>query len=278
MKVALLTLALVASTSASAFVCTRTFNAGPSVFWSDRTIVMRPNGGGREVSAGELERVLQRGTTSWSDVDCADVALETGRSTLQSFIGFNWHAGSGDAINQNIVLFRNDTEGDDLDRWLHNPGVIALTTITFDSQSGRLLDADIEINDTNFIFTTCDLDEASCRVAFDLENTLTHELGHVLGLDHPPDAPEATMFATAVEGQLKKRDLDDDDINGLCTIYPSGLAVPGECYGVARPPPSSVVFSQSLCAGAGGAGAWASPLALLAGLASRAARRKMRRR
>jgi len=285
MKWALALVVLAWSTSASAFLCTRTPNGGPSVFWSERDVVMRPNGGGQEVAAGTLVRVLERGAAAWTGPECSDIRLEVGASTLQEVVGFNWHAGSGDAINQNIVIFRNDTPGDDLDRWLHTLGALAITTVTFESSGGRLLDADIEINDVEFEFTTCDLEEASCVVEFDLENTLTHELGHVLGLDHPPDgdagAVDATMYASANRGQIVKRDLGDDDVAGICTVYPLADPVPGECYGVGRPALSTVQFEQSLCAGSGGdvgPGGWAALLALATVLAGRSAHPETRRR
>jgi MYXO-CTERM domain-containing protein len=267
---------LAASTPAAAFVCTRTPNLGPSVFWQDRNVVVRPHGGGYEVAAGDLVRVLSRGTTAWSAVDCSDLTMSVGETTVQATIGFNWHAGGGDAINQNVVLFRNDTPGDELDQWAHTLGALAITTVTFDSRSGRLVDADIEINDTSFTFTTCDLDEASCRVVYDLENTLTHELGHVLGLDHPPSgdpgAFEATMFASTSEGAIDKRDLADDDIAGVCTIYAAGVGDAGECYGVERPAPATTQITQTCASGGPG---WATPLLLLGALCRR--RSEMRR-
>jgi MYXO-CTERM domain-containing protein len=260
-------LVLASSVPASAFVCTRTPNLGPSVFWQDRDVVVRPHGGGYEVAAGELVRVASRGTTAWTAVGCSDLIMSVGETTVQETIGFNWHAGSGDAINQNVLLFRNDTPGDALDQWVHTLGALAITTVTFDSRSGRLVDADIEINDASFAFTTCDLDEASCRVAYDLENTLTHELGHVLGLDHPPSgdpgAFEATMFASTSEGAVDKRDLADDDIAGVCTLYPAGTNDAGECYGVGRPAPATTAFRQT-CASGGGGGP--VPLLLLGAL------------
>jgi len=55
----------------------------------------------------------------------------------------------------------------------------------------------------------------------DLENVMTHELGHYLGLAHST-VLDATMFASAEAGETIKRDLDPDDIEGLCTIYPAG--------------------------------------------------------
>lgn len=47
-----------------------------------------------------------------------------------------------------------------------------------------------------------------------------HELGHVLGLDHPPD-PTAIMFATLSNTCLTRaNNLGTDDINGIRFIYP----------------------------------------------------------
>ena len=96
----------------------------------------------------------------------------------------------------------------------------------------------------------------------DLENTLTHELGHLQGLDHtcadsatpanevdengnPPPAcnnlsmltpaelnkiREATMYNSAMPGETKKRSPEADDVAGICAIYPSAQSSKhGEC-------------------------------------------------
>ena len=252
---AVVVLGVLAADPAAAFLCTRTPSGGPSVFWDRREIVLRPSGGGAEVDSFALEAVLRRSAQQWTNVDCSDFNLRIGDPTIQRLAGFDWHAGTGDASNQNIVIFRQDTPGDEVDRWVHTLGALAITTVTFESSTGRLLDADVEINDTSFTFTTCNPDDVDCIVEFDLQNTLTHELGHVVGLDHPPndepDAFEATMFASASRGDTEKRDLAVDDANGLCAIYPAADPEPGECFGVGRVSPPPVVFEQTLCAGVG---------------------------
>jgi hypothetical protein len=267
------TLMATLSSPATAFVCTRTPALGPSVFWPVRTIEIHPIGGGAEVGSAELAAVLQRGAEAWTTPGCSDAAIVVGAPGRVRVTGFNWHAGSGSDRNENIVLFRNDTPGDPVDRWVHTLGALAITTVTFDATSGRLLDADIEINDVAFDFTTCDPEAPGCTVAFDLENTLTHELGHVLGLDHPPsDAPgafEATMFASASRGDIEKRTLADDDIDGLCVLYPAGDPVAGECYGVGRPPPSTIRFTQAACGAVDTPTVWLPLLGLGVGLTRR---------
>jgi predicted Zn-dependent protease len=54
----------------------------------------------------------------------------------------------------------------------------------------------------------------------DLENVITHELGHVLGFGHT-QAPGATMRASAKPHETEKRKLMQADINALCDAYPA---------------------------------------------------------
>lgn len=116
--------------------------------------------------------------------------------------------------NTNVLVFRDAV-------WPHPGGAsdhkIALTTVTFDSRTGEIFDADIEVNSTDkFLFTWGDTD-----VQYDLLSVLTHEAGHFLGLGHAQDAfPDATMKATYYPGQTQQRTLAQDDIDGICAIYP----------------------------------------------------------
>jgi hypothetical protein len=92
----------------------------------------------------------------------------------------------------------------------------------------------------------------------ELQNTLTHELGHLHGLEHPclntgdpprfdslgnpvpscfpasslpPSITEATMYFQDC-GETKKETLSDDDIQAMCPIDPTAKD-PGTCEPVA---------------------------------------------
>jgi MYXO-CTERM domain-containing protein len=91
---------------------------------------------------------------------------------------------------------------------------LALTTITFELRTGKILDADVEVNSfTNPITTSAQ------SVIADLQSIATHEAGHFLGLAHSGDS-QATMYTSYSPGDLSFRSLADDDHAGICEVYP----------------------------------------------------------
>jgi len=55
--------------------------------------------------------------------------------------------------------------------------------------------------------------------AYDFQGIATHELGHLYGLDHPPNDRFATMYAYGYTGETLKRTLATSDRNGITTLY-----------------------------------------------------------
>lgn len=107
-----------------------------------------------------------------------------------------------------VIVVRDETQ------WCFSKFTVAMTLVSANQVSGEIADADILLNAAHRAFC----DGGCVKGAYDLRNTLTHEVGHFLGLDHSA-VPEATMFGGAPPQELIKRDLLDDDQVGICTTY-----------------------------------------------------------
>jgi hypothetical protein len=96
---------------------------------------------------------------------------------------------------------------------------LALTTVTFNPDTGEIYDADMEINTYQQRVTVTDPVPSD---GYDFASIVTHETGHFLGLAHSGDL-HATMFAHYQPGSTAMRNLTADDVAGICTVYrPNG--------------------------------------------------------
>lgn len=216
-------------TPSSAYVCSRVTtmsgpDTGPSLSWFSRTIPIHFQQDGTSQIDGDSEfAVLMSSFRTWEELqnqECSsastDLTFDFGQGnspqlTASRWVGYNY---LNPADNQNVILFWDEN-------WPHPElnGVIALTTTTHIPQDGRIIDADIELNATNFEFGILSNAESGTTTT-DLANTMVHEIGHLLGLGHTSD-PQATMFASASPGETLKRTLDCDDIAAIDFKYPA---------------------------------------------------------
>jgi MYXO-CTERM domain-containing protein len=165
---------------------------------------------GNGFSYDDVATVVESAFDAWMGVRCSgkppsiDVQLlgpvECGLSE------YNRNAG-----NANIVLFRSGPWP-----YMGAQNALGLTTTRFDTQTGDLWDADIEINGQDN-----DLSIGDPITGDDLLSVLTHEAGHFLGLSHSPNS-SATMkpvYDPSRDG-ASFRSLEADDIAGICASYP----------------------------------------------------------
>jgi len=191
----------------------------------------------------------------------------------------------------------------------HTLDTVALTSLWYvdragDSEDGTIVAAYLELNNEIFAWTT--RGEDGC---FDVENTVSHELGHVLGLDHPcylgaypmvakddkgQPVPacsqtesrtilDSAMYPSTHPGDISRRAPSADDVAGVCAGYPVS-ADPKRCessgpsaagYAVAR----SVSDEGGCAVSAAGSGLQRGPIGaavLLMALALAARRRRGR--
>jgi hypothetical protein len=132
--------------------------------------------------------------------------------------------------NQNVITFHDDQwPYEERDRGQSGEAVspvIALTTVSFDPESGEIVDADVEINSADHDVVSFTDMPGPPTDAYDLQAVLTHELGHFLGLAHSPDQ-QAVMNPSGDSdtgrSKMPRRALEDVDVAGICAIYPPDL-------------------------------------------------------
>ena len=101
------------------------------------------------------------------------------------------------------------------DEWAQDPSLLALTYVWSNPQ-GEIIGFDLAVNSTDHTWATDGRTDSN-----DLLNTLSHEIGHALGIDHSPDVAPATMYPSSPAGEVQKRDLHDDDVAAAVYLYAS---------------------------------------------------------
>jgi hypothetical protein len=256
-------LLLTAAASAShAFVRSRT-EKGVGVHWPGSCAFVTPDSAGSpDLPNDQFFATVQKSIANWQDAVGGAAYLKL---MYQAPAALEAHL---DGVN--TVKFRTD-------RWCHpndaqqnnvcySASAAGITTVFFvqdgTDNAGTILDADIELNDLNFTFAilpTTAMPRPGTALA-DLENTLTHELGHLQGLDHTckdsatpaqekdengntpvacdmvfllPIADQqkiknATMYNFAQPNETSKRMPEADDTAGVADAYPPASS-PNKC-------------------------------------------------
>jgi hypothetical protein len=163
-----------------------------------------------------------------------------------------------------------------------NANTIALTTVTYKVADGEIVDADMELfgwdgaatSNLGWYFTCVDNGVAcvdltavfqqkpSGCISMDIGSTVTHEAGHMLGLSHvcqfdrahggTSSIPVSTCAAGSVMNPfahlgITQRNLDQDDVNAVCAMYPAGKAADktAGCFAQGAPQGSSTGSGSS---------------------------------
>lgn len=95
---------------------------------------------------------------------------------------------------------------------------LAVTVSTYDLD-GRMIGADILVNGESDYELLTDGQDMPGMTHHDLAAVLTHEMGHVLGLDESPDDKSATMWPYIRGGDVHQRTLSEDDEQGIVAAY-----------------------------------------------------------
>lgn len=259
----------------------------PFLFWDRQCVsyVFNDRVFGRLTSLGEagVRQAYLNSFQAWADVDCNRGPL----FFVQQKAGVTVTAKSEfvyDERNEFVINALTREEWQALPS--HNVNVIAVTLIWHNTRTGEILDVDMELNLGQGNFSDCGIVGQPCRSTgmVDLQNTVTHEAGHVLGLGHSK-VPGATMEAQTSSNlaEVSKRSLEADDRAGYCALELPSADCTGSasCVCAAAPIYPSKTTKQSCSCNAVGARGpnsepWVAWLALSAVLGLLAARRSSR--
>ncbi len=116
----------------------------------------------------------------------------------------------GPEKNVNVVMFHDSN-------WLDGASRIGVTTPTGGTESGLVIDADVEINSQDYSFAS----DPSGTMSTSLLYVLTHELGHFLGLAH--SQVNGAVMSTGYQSLPYSPNLiTADDAAAICAAYPPG--------------------------------------------------------
>lgn len=229
---------------------------GELLYWATRSVSLElsygsvPNG----ISRDDFRAVVRKAQTTWSNVGCTnfefDDQLQDAPSTetnlsAETFSNSRCESKFGVATNQadcvNRIVFRTSTNPEDPLYWPQSAsdpmwqknctqddcrgndpmGTLALTTTVFNEATGRIIDADMDINAVNYQWIVGEITVPPTGTEIttaDLQTVMTHELGHVLGFGHLCGTTDSIMdprYRWGVE-ELNKA----NDENAICTTYP----------------------------------------------------------
>jgi hypothetical protein len=192
---------------------------------------MNPTRSPNVAGAGDVESAFLQAFQAWSAISTATITFAEGQPA---------EASVKPGLDQINLITTNLTPSE----WaVYGVDAVSLTNVMSSVTTGQIFEADIIFN-PNVGFTT---EAVTPPLLPDLQAVATHEIGHLLGLDHTPLA-SAVMFPIAAGNGLS-RTLTADDTIGVSTLYPTAaFAARGLLEGTVRTTMNAGVFGAIVVA------------------------------
>jgi hypothetical protein len=251
---AALVLGAFGSNDANAYVVKKT-SRGELVHWESRTVdyTIDPS---IDASVATGAAATVRAMDDWGGtVGAPDLRVRPGDADSPKKPGFD---------QKNGVFYMPNG-------WAPAGRALAITVLTYDNATGRILDADIIFNGSyKFAVLSESLDQrAAAREAiqgarpsatdgishadqvaeignvYDLHHVIAHELGHSLGMNDEMERKDALMYRYSAPNDATMRAPASDDIQGLAELYSTKLEASGNGCGNATIAPKKPSLAAS---------------------------------
>lgn len=234
------------TTDADAFVV-KTTSSGELVHWDTRTVDYAIDSSVNDATRGSVDATL-RAMRDWSG--------EVGAPELRAHSGAEGDPTKPGYDSKNGIFFIHGG---------YKPAgrALAITILTYDNISGRILDADIVFNGAYAFTIHKDAPVPDGRVspatatdgivhgdrdvhvvsgtsdvtAYDLHHVVAHELGHSLGMNDEMERRDVLMYRYTPPNDPGVRMPTADDIEGLAQLYSTEISAGGNGCGNATVAP-----------------------------------------
>ncbi|MCG3163235.1 MAG: hypothetical protein JMDDDDMK_04620 [Acidobacteria bacterium] len=155
----------------------------------------------------QVAQAIAASFQAWEDVPTSALAFSRGPDTTSTT--------TGNDNKLQLFWLENSTTTPD---GLNVAGALAISRLTsFASgpRTGEIIDASLTFNGNQFQWAVDGRNNAA-----DIAEITTHEIGHIIGLNHTPIGG-ATMFPRTGVGRIRGRTLEPDDQIAVSVVYPA---------------------------------------------------------
>lgn len=177
--------------------------------------------------------IIEEAFQVWQSVDCGDGRPPGLQVQTVGVVDANGNFFCESLPRANLSVWSLAT------RWERPGNALGYTSSTHNTQNGEVFDADVELNLNKVKHEHGPEDWATV-----LGRIAVHEAGHALGLAHSPNT-EAVMYESYSAAELYTRVLAEDDIQGICDLYP-----PDDGLTCSPPSYSEAALDEASCADA----------------------------
>lgn len=197
------------------YTCERTngcISEGHQLFWDSKCLTFGVSGLNTRslgLTPEEFDDIIVDSFKVWENVDCGGGKSPGLKVQSVGVVDSNGDFFCEEEPRANLSVWSLVT------RWDRSSDALGFTSSTHNRKDGEVFDADVELNLNKIANDSI----SPADYAIMLGKIATHEAGHFLGLAHSQDQ-EAVMFARYDTDDLFNRELNQDDIDGICALYP----------------------------------------------------------